>query len=106
MCPRACPELVEGFAPVFWALTWAPVAKSKMWELDVTPVCAFPPPRYNDPTEFCFTRGLFMKTKFLALLCLVLALASASLAQTAAAPAPAPTPAPLTADERDAALKN
>jgi hypothetical protein len=47
-----------------------------------------------------------MKTKFLALLCLVLALASASLAQTAAAPAPAPTPAPLTADERDAALKN
>ena len=45
-----------------------------------------------------------MKTKFLALLCLVLALASASLAQTAAAPAPAPTP--LTADERDAALKN
>jgi hypothetical protein len=22
-CPRACPELVEGFAPVLWALTWA-----------------------------------------------------------------------------------
>src|ERR1022692_4925081 len=22
-CPRACPEHVEGFAPGFWALTWA-----------------------------------------------------------------------------------
>src|SRR5271157_2539983 len=22
-CPRACPELVEGFASVFWTLTWA-----------------------------------------------------------------------------------
>jgi len=20
--PKACPELVEGFAPRFWALTW------------------------------------------------------------------------------------
>src|SRR5271165_6977371 len=45
-----------------------------------------------------------MKTKFPVLLCLILALASASFAQTAAAPAPTPTP--MTADEREAALKN
>ena len=35
-CPRACPELVEGFAPVLWALTWAKTSLP-IWQLYARP---------------------------------------------------------------------
>jgi hypothetical protein len=55
--PEACPELVEGFAPVFWALTWAPLYSAG---LPGSPLLAFekwpaddhyPDGVGNDPTQ-------------------------------------------------------
>jgi hypothetical protein len=51
MCPRARPELAEGFASVFWALTWASRKRNKNSDSCQGIALAMPPNQIEAPLQ-------------------------------------------------------